>query len=116
MGYNLRAKMPASQRAKQFMPFSAVKGLEEALARQERKARQEDRPELGEEQIGAINRALCRLEKGTEGSITYYSLREYRTLIGTVDKVDEVRQALRVSGNIIPFEDICEITLSGFHG
>lgn len=32
----LRAKMPLAERAKQFMPFAAVKGLEEALAAVER--------------------------------------------------------------------------------
>ena len=34
----IRQKMPPGQRAKQFMPFAALKGLEEALARQEKKA------------------------------------------------------------------------------
>lgn len=31
-----RAKMPTSQRAKQFMPFDAVTGLREALTEKER--------------------------------------------------------------------------------
>ena len=31
-----RMKMPASDRAKQFMPFSALKGLDEALREKER--------------------------------------------------------------------------------
>ena len=31
----LRVKMPVSERAKQFMPFSALKGLDEALSEQE---------------------------------------------------------------------------------
>ena len=30
-GTRVRAKMPVSQRAKQFMPFAAVTGLDEAL-------------------------------------------------------------------------------------
>ena len=30
-----RAKMPVAQRAKQFMPFKAVSGLDEALRRKE---------------------------------------------------------------------------------
>lgn len=32
---NTRKKMPVEERAKQFMPFSALKGLDEALREQE---------------------------------------------------------------------------------
>ena len=33
MGYEKRIKMSQEERAKQFLPFSAVRGLEEALER-----------------------------------------------------------------------------------
>ena len=36
MDKKARPKMPASQRAKQFMPFDAVAGLREALTEKER--------------------------------------------------------------------------------
>ena len=101
--------MPVSQRAKQFMPFSAVKGLDEALARQERNANRKERNTLGEEQIETINKALCRLKKGTEVFATYFSDGEYQTINGIVERVDEIRQVFRVRGNMIPFEDIQEI-------
>ncbi|MBQ3326117.1 hypothetical protein IJG79_03165 [Candidatus Saccharibacteria bacterium] len=35
MSKNQPGKMPISQRAKQFMPFAALKGLDEALRRKE---------------------------------------------------------------------------------
>lgn len=34
-GAESRPKMPIARRAKQFMPFAALKGLDEALARKE---------------------------------------------------------------------------------
>ena len=34
-------KMPLSERAKQFLPFAALKGLPEALAEKERQAQEE---------------------------------------------------------------------------
>jgi hypothetical protein len=36
----IRTKMPRSQRAKQFMPFKAVSGLDEALRQKEAEAEQ----------------------------------------------------------------------------
>lgn len=36
MGNRKAGKMPVSERAKQFMPFAALRGLEEALAEQDR--------------------------------------------------------------------------------
>lgn len=35
VGSHGRSKMPISQRAKQFMPFAALKGLDEALRQKE---------------------------------------------------------------------------------
>ena len=39
-----RDKMPVSQRAKQFMPFAAVVGLEEALRRKEAEVDEKFKP------------------------------------------------------------------------
>ena len=65
--------MPASQRAKQFMPFAAVKGLEEAIAREEQDMKRGERPEFGEEHVGAVNAMLCGLRKGMKIYIQVYS-------------------------------------------
>lgn len=40
---NTRKKMPVEERAKQFMPFSALKGLDEALREQEIIAEENDK-------------------------------------------------------------------------
>ena len=70
MERKIRAKMSPSQRAKQFMPFAAVKGLEEAIAREEQGLKRGERPEFGEEKVNAI---LCRLRKGMNISVLVYS-------------------------------------------
>ncbi len=41
MAVNKRVKMDISNRAKQFMPFAALKGLPEALAEKERQREEE---------------------------------------------------------------------------
>ena len=42
-----RPKMPISQRAKQFQPFAALSGLEEALARKEREIEEQQKARDG---------------------------------------------------------------------
>ena len=45
-GMRMRDRMPTQRRAKQFMPFSAVSGLESALRRKERDFEEYDTVEL----------------------------------------------------------------------
>lgn len=45
-GMRMRDRMPPQRRAKQFMPFSAVSGLESALRRKEREFEEYDTVEL----------------------------------------------------------------------
>lgn len=51
---SLRGKMPVEQRAKQFMPFAAVTGLDEAIRRVEHEFEMNDRRDLSEEVIMAL--------------------------------------------------------------
>ena len=66
--------MPASQRAKQFMPFAAVKGLEKAIAEQEHLLNRVEQVEPGEEQVRKINEELNLLEKGNMVSVREFLL------------------------------------------
>ena len=106
-----RPPMPISQRAKQFMPFAAVKGLEEAIAAKERELSRKEWTECGEEQSNRINRTLCQLEKRDFVRLTWYSsgTREYRTVCGTVDEIIPEKQLLRIDGEVVPFDKITEL-------
>lgn len=46
-----RAKMPVAERAKQFMPFAAVKGLNEALSKKENELSLVQKAELLEDMV-----------------------------------------------------------------
>ena len=50
----LRAKMPVAQRAKQFMPFAAVTGLDEAIKRVELELEMRDKRVLSREAIETL--------------------------------------------------------------
>lgn len=49
-----RGKMPVAQRAKQFMPFAAVTGLDEAIRRVELEFEMNDRRDISEEAADAL--------------------------------------------------------------
>lgn len=110
MEHKQRAKMPASQRAKQFMPFAAVKGLEEAIAREEQDMKSRERPEFDEEKVDAVNAILCRLRKGMITSIRVYSWGKCLYVQGKVERIDLAVREMTVNGIRIGFDDILGIS------
>ena len=85
--------MPVSQRAKQFMPFAALDGLEEALAQKERELTQ-----------------VSKITLSADISITYYIKHTYQIIIGKVCEIDFVCQFLKIDTAKIYFADILKIT------
>lgn len=106
----MRAKMSPSQRAKQFMPFAAVKGLEEAIAREEQDLKRGARPEFGEEKVNAVNAILCRLRKGMNVSVQVYSCGQCQQVKGQVERIDLALRELAVNGTWIGFGDIIDLS------
>ena len=106
----IRAKMPRSQRAKQFAPFDAVVGLRQAL-REKEKIRV-NRKELSEDMINEINDTIKNLDIGNNVRVIYYNAVEmaYLTAIGQVQKISPKTQSLTVGILDVRFEDIYTIT------
>lgn len=103
--------MPPSARAKQFAPFSALKGLNEALAEKEKII--VPRRELSEDMICEINKKLCALDKGTVITVVYYGMYEqnYVQLTGPVSKIDDFWKTLQIGNVEIGFSEIADIVL-----
>jgi hypothetical protein len=103
--------MPRSQRAKQFAPFAALKGLEEALAEKE-KLRVKKR-ELSEERKSEINDILKKIHRGVIVTAVYYGHieQEYLQITGRVERLCEQRQRLFIGDTEISFDDLLEITI-----
>ena len=89
-----KMKMPVAQRAKQFMPFSALKGLQEALEKKEHLL--VSKPALSEEQYLYLNEQLYLLKKGDLVTIVYYSSGSYVKLTGIVATIDAFHQILKI--------------------
>ena len=86
-----------------------MKGLSEALRRQEELMERVERVELGEEDAAAISAVLARLSRGDSVKVTFYKDGRYLTLSGTLTALDEVKRLLVLSDETIPFDDIAAI-------
>ena len=105
----VRAPMSRSRRAKQFMPFDALRGLKEAIAERERVI--EPRRYLSDDAIAEINDTLLGLKKGQIITVVYYGTYEqkYLQLTGPVIKVDPYWHSLQVGNIVIDFPEINQL-------
>lgn len=104
-----RTKMPVSHRAKQFMPFSAVKGLAEALARKEKEI--VSKGDLSTERTVELNEKLVRLKKDMTVTVMYFDNGEYLQVSGKIILFDSVNRALRIEDTKISFDAIRDINI-----
>ena len=105
----MKHRMSRLQRAKQFMPFAALKGFETLLSAVARP--KEARVELSEDQIDELNTVLQSVRCGEWVRIVYYNKRKYTKLIGAVDMISAQMQIISVQGIDIPFRSIKELNL-----
>lgn len=106
-GIKVEYKMTREDRAKQFMPFSALKGYEEELKKQE--VVRVPKRELSEEYAENLDRKLRVVRQGDMVAVTYYYRGEYRKIMGLVSRVNATGGALTVVNTRIPFEDLYDI-------
>ncbi len=100
-------KMSKEDRAKQFMPFAALKGHTEALKRKEKIVVQ--KMELSEEYQEELDRKLHQINKNDMITVIYYHQNEYLKLTGMVARIDETARILKIVNTKINFDDLYEI-------
>ena len=103
----VRYKMAREERAKQFMPFAALKGHMEALRRREKIV--VEKRELSEEYKEQLDRKLRKVRKNDIITVVYFCQGEYLQMTGMVAKIDVTARILKVVNTKIPFEDLYEI-------
>ena len=99
--------MDKEDRARQFIPFDALKGLQEAL--REKEIEYTEKRELSEDIAEEISEKLQMLEIGDLVKITYYSNRQYIEILGKVKYIDAIKKKLIIADKRINFMDISEI-------
>ena len=99
--------MSREERAKQFMPFAALKGYEEALREKEKIV--VEKIELSEEMKEELDREFASIQKNDIVTVVYYSGEEYLQVTGMVAKIDVDARIIRVVNTKIKFEDIYRV-------
>ena len=102
-----RPKMSREDRAKQFMPFAALKGYPEALRKKEKIVI--PRAEVSEEYAEVLDRKLREVNKKDIITVIYFHNGEYLKKTGMVARIDETARVLKIVNTKIGFDDIYDI-------
>ncbi len=97
-----------SDRARQFMPFSALKGFHEMLREKERVITA--KKVLSEDDLNELSSKLVLVRKGMLIKVVYFYEGEYIKAEGMVANVDFTFRTLTVVKTKIKFDDILEIS------
>ena len=90
--------MDRVSRAKQFLPFDALKGFSEAL--REKEIEYEERKELSEESLVELNDKFNKNKKGDYIKIKYYKNGRYIEIIGIVTNIDYMKKKIQINKDI----------------
>ena len=101
--------MKIIERAKQFMPYSPLKGYDELL--HERDAVKCEQIELFDERISEINSVLVVAKKNDIVEVVYYDENCYKKITGIVSNIDVVNKNIKVIKTLIKFEEIYSIEI-----
>ena len=112
--------MPMEKRAAQFLPFSALTGLDALMEEEARLT--EDRPELGEDALLALDERFAllraRLSEHPVVTVTFFRSDEkkgggrYETQTGRVRRLDEVNRTLILTdGTAIDLDTVVELQI-----
>ena len=103
-------KNSKADRARQFMPFSALRGFESMIREQTRE--KIPKRELSEYDAARLSAKMSKVEKGCMVRVTYYDKDAYVTLEGIISDVDIPMRKLRVVKTVIPLDDIWDVTVT----
>lgn len=110
-------QMPLYNRAAQFAPFAALSDHDAAVGETARQT--DEQHELSQSERDRLDRKMSRLlqsEDNLEVEITYFlpdkrkSGGQYRTVTGTIKKVDEIEgRLLLTDGTVIPLDSVSDM-------
>lgn len=101
-------------RAKQFVPFAAVKGYEEALRAKEKIV--VEKIDLSEERKEELDFKLHQIHKNDIITVVYFYKDEYIKIEGMVSRLDTDARVLKVVNTKIPFDDIYDLCVEKNEG
>ncbi len=103
----VRPKMSRENRAKQFMPFAALKGYEAALSEKEKIV--VEKIELSEEMKEELDRKIKEIHRNDMVKVVYFHDEEYLEITGMVSRLDTDARILKVVNTKIEFDNIYKL-------
>lgn len=109
---NKKIKMDRRNRAKQFMPFDALKGFREAVTEKERII--VPKRDLSEEQKEELDWKLRQIRRNDIITVEYFQNREYVQVTGMVTRIDYTIRTMDIVNTKIAFADISDLKCDMF--
>jgi hypothetical protein len=106
-----RKGLTPNQRARQFLPFDALKGLQEELRRREENYGKEIKREISEEKEEKISNIMQQLEIGSMVRAEYYKNGYYEIVYGAVKKLSTVYHFIVIEDTKINFTNLYDLEL-----
>ena len=97
------------ERAKQFMAFDALKGLQEELRKKE--IEYEQKKEISEWVLEELENELRKINVGEKVQVKYYKDGKYKTIVGIVKKINYVEKEIKINEEIISVNDVIDLTI-----
>lgn len=107
----MRSRMSRADRAKQFAPFAALKGYDEALRKKEKIL--VPKIVLGEDAQEELDYKMRQVRRNEPITVVYFREGEYIEVTGMVTRIDEISRILYVVKTAISFDDILDIAGDG---
>ena len=108
----VRVAIHHADRARQFMPFAALRGYSSMVQQAQREQCRSGRRGLSPEEVAELSRTLASLRRGDAVVLSVYREQAgaYEELRGSVDEVVPALEALRIADHWVPFADIGALT------
>ncbi len=103
-----RVKMSRKERAKQFLPFAALKGYPAALRRKEKII--VPKVEFSEDYQEQLDGKLRQIRVQDVVTAVYFREGEYLEVTGMVSRIDRTARVLKIVNTKIPFDDLYDVS------
>lgn len=103
-----RVKMSRKERAKQFLPFAALKGYPAALRRKEKII--VPKVEFSEDYQEQLDGKLRQIRVQDVVTAVYFREGEYLKVTGMVSRIERTARVLKIVNTKIPFDDLYDVS------
>lgn len=103
------ANMTNIERAKQFLPFSALKGYYTLIKEKEKVI--ESRKVLSDDELERLQNEFLKINIGMIVKIKYYLVDHYEEIEGMVSKIDLIYKKIQIVKTEINIKDIIDLKI-----